>query len=145
MDSIWHKYLYFLGLIGQQLASNGVLRKTSSPLDPELGLYLFATLNRNMIGGLQRTSRNQSDRQSRPLIGIPTMSCWLQVHLDSRSEFSLGTSKNIKKPIRSTITTIDWHPNNVLLAAGSSGFKVRVFSGYIKEHQETNQIDNHDH
>ena len=49
--------------------------------------YIFSNvflLNRNMIGGLQRTSRNQSDRQSRPLIGIPTMSCWLQVHLDSR-------------------------------------------------------------
>ena len=42
-------------------------------------------------------------------------------------------AKHIKKPIRSTITTLDWHPNNVLLAAGSSGFKVRVFSGYVKD------------
>ena len=33
-------------------------------------------------------------------------------------------SKHIKKPIRSTVTTIDWHPNNVLLAAGSADFKV---------------------
>jgi len=48
-------------------------------------------------------------------------------------EHDWWVAKNIKKPIRSTITTVDWHPNNVLLAAGSSGFKVRVFSGYIKD------------
>jgi len=42
-------------------------------------------------------------------------------------------SKHIKKPIRSTVLCVDWHPNNVLLAAGSSDFKARVFSTYIKE------------
>lgn len=42
-------------------------------------------------------------------------------------------SKHIKKPIRSTITSVDWHPNNVLLAAGSTDFKARVFSAYVKE------------
>lgn len=42
-------------------------------------------------------------------------------------------SKHIKKPIRSTITSVDWHPNNVLLAAGSTDFKTRVFSAYVKE------------
>ncbi|XP_072124786.1 actin-related protein 2/3 complex subunit 1A-B isoform X1 [Mobula birostris] len=42
-------------------------------------------------------------------------------------------SKHIKKPIRSTILSLDWHPNNVLLAAGSCDFKCRVFSAYIKE------------
>jgi len=42
-------------------------------------------------------------------------------------------AKHIKKPLRSTITTLDWHPNNILLAAGSSDFKVRVFSGYVRE------------
>lgn len=35
-------------------------------------------------------------------------------------------SKHIKKPIKSTVTTIDWHPNNVLLAAGSTDFKVKM-------------------
>jgi actin related protein 2/3 complex subunit 1A/1B len=45
-------------------------------------------------------------------------------------------SKQIKKPIRSTITCLDWHPNNVLLACGSTDFKARVFSGYIKEVDE---------
>ncbi|XP_064605160.1 actin-related protein 2/3 complex subunit 1A-like [Liolophura sinensis] len=42
-------------------------------------------------------------------------------------------SKHIKKPIRSTVTSLDWHPNNILLACGSTDFKCRVFSGYLKE------------
>lgn len=42
-------------------------------------------------------------------------------------------SKHIKKPIRSTVTTLDWHPNNILLVVGSADFKVRVFSAYIKD------------
>jgi len=41
-------------------------------------------------------------------------------------------SKHLKKPIRSTVNCIDWHPNNVLVAAGSTDFKARVFSGYVK-------------
>lgn len=45
-------------------------------------------------------------------------------------------SKHIKKPIRSTITCLDWHPNNYLLVIGSTDFKVRVFSGYVKEIEE---------
>jgi len=42
-------------------------------------------------------------------------------------------SKHIKKPIRSTVLSVDWHPNNVLLVASSTDFKSRVFSTYIKE------------
>ncbi|XP_060520253.1 actin-related protein 2/3 complex subunit 1A-A [Cylas formicarius] len=53
------------------------------------------------------------------------------------SENDWWVSKHIKKPIRSTITTLDWHPNNVLLAAGSADFKVRVFSAYIKDIEKT--------
>lgn len=41
-------------------------------------------------------------------------------------------SKHIKKPIRSTITTLAWHPNSVLLAAGSTDSHARVFSSFIK-------------
>lgn len=33
-------------------------------------------------------------------------------------------SKHLKKPIRSTILSIDWHPNNVLLAAGGADARV---------------------
>ncbi|GAB0092411.1 Actin-related protein 2/3 complex subunit [Sergentomyia squamirostris] len=45
-------------------------------------------------------------------------------------------SKHIKKPIRSTVTSLDWHPNNILLVAGSTDYKVRVFSAYIKDIEE---------
>ena len=41
-------------------------------------------------------------------------------------------SKQLKKPIRSTITTVAWHPNSVLLAAGSTDSHARVFSSFIK-------------
>uniref|UniRef100_A0A672YH09 Actin-related protein 2/3 complex subunit 1A-A-like n=1 Tax=Sphaeramia orbicularis TaxID=375764 RepID=A0A672YH09_9TELE len=42
-------------------------------------------------------------------------------------------SKHIKKPIRSTVLSLDWHPNNILLAAGSADFHCRIFSTYIKD------------
>lgn len=41
-------------------------------------------------------------------------------------------AKHIKRPLRSTVLSIDWHPNNVLLAAGCADMKARVFSAYIK-------------
>eukprot|EP00126_Sphaerothecum_destruens_P003367 Sdes_comp17081_c0_seq1m6260 len=41
-------------------------------------------------------------------------------------------SKHIKKPIRSTILSLNWHPDNILIAAGSSDFTARIFSGFIK-------------
>ena len=34
-------------------------------------------------------------------------------------------SKHIKKAIRSTVLSLDWHPNNILLAAGSSDLDCR--------------------
>jgi hypothetical protein len=41
-------------------------------------------------------------------------------------------SKHIKRPLRSTVLAIDWHPNNVLLAAGAADAKAYVFSAFIK-------------
>ena len=41
-------------------------------------------------------------------------------------------SKHLKKPIRSTITSVAWHPNSVLLAAGATDAHARVFSSFIK-------------
>ena len=40
-------------------------------------------------------------------------------------------AKHIKKH-KSTVLTIDWHPNNVLLATGSSDFKARVVSAVVR-------------
>ena len=39
-------------------------------------------------------------------------------------EHNWWTSKHLKKPMRSTVLSLDWHPNNSLLAAGSADFKV---------------------
>ncbi|CAL4061048.1 unnamed protein product, partial [Meganyctiphanes norvegica] len=47
-------------------------------------------------------------------------------------------SKHIKKPILSTITTLDWHPNNILLAAGSADFKVASCNEYLKKNSLQN-------
>jgi len=52
------------------------------------------------------------------------------------SENNWWVSKLLKKPIRSTVLCLDWHSNNVLLAAGSADMKARVFSAYIKEVDE---------
>lgn len=41
-------------------------------------------------------------------------------------------AKHIKKPLRSTILSLDWHPNNVLIAAGCADMHARVFSAFIK-------------
>ncbi|ODV86194.1 hypothetical protein CANARDRAFT_175128 [[Candida] arabinofermentans NRRL YB-2248] len=41
-------------------------------------------------------------------------------------------SKHIKKPLKSTILSLDWHENSVLLSCGSSDGHVRVFSTFIK-------------
>ena len=38
--------------------------------------------------------------------------------------------------MRSTVTALDWHPNNILLVAGSADFKVRIFSAYVKDIEE---------
>lgn len=48
------------------------------------------------------------------------------------SENDWWVSKHLKKPIRSTIVSVDWHPNSVLLAAGSTDAHARVFSAFIK-------------
>ncbi|KAJ3270333.1 hypothetical protein HDV01_007912 [Terramyces sp. JEL0728] len=47
-------------------------------------------------------------------------------------EHNWWVSKHLKKPIRSTVLSVDWHPENILLAAGSSDMKARVFSAWIK-------------
>ncbi|KAI9094321.1 WD40-repeat-containing domain protein [Phlyctochytrium arcticum] len=40
--------------------------------------------------------------------------------------------RHIKKPIRSTVLSVEWHPDNILLIAGSTDMKARVFSAYLK-------------
>lgn len=49
----------------------------------------------------------------------------LSPHTCVTTAVSRWVCKHIKKPIRSTVLSLDWHPNNVLLAAGSCDFKCR--------------------
>lgn len=49
------------------------------------------------------------------------------------SENNWWLSKHIKRPLRSTVTAIDWHPDNKVLVAGSTDWKVRVFGAYVKD------------
>jgi len=41
-------------------------------------------------------------------------------------------SKHIRADIESTVTCIDWHPNNILIAAGGTDNKARVVSGFVR-------------
>lgn len=41
-------------------------------------------------------------------------------------------SKHLKKPLRSTVLAVAWHPNSVLLAAGAADAHARVMSAFIK-------------
>lgn len=52
-------------------------------------------------------------------------------YFDSANDW--WVSRHIKKPIKSTVTSLDWHPNNILLACGSTDYKSRIFSTFIKE------------
>ena len=45
-------------------------------------------------------------------------------------------SKHIKKPLRSTVLSVAWHPDEPIIAAGSSDFKARAFSCLIKGYGE---------
>ncbi|GAA6021642.1 hypothetical protein JCM11491_001249 [Sporobolomyces phaffii] len=47
-------------------------------------------------------------------------------------ESNWWVAKHIKKPLRTTVLCIDWHPNSVLLAAGGADGIARVFSAFIK-------------
>ncbi|XP_012284028.1 actin-related protein 2/3 complex subunit 1A [Orussus abietinus] len=55
------------------------------------------------------------------------------------SENNWWVSKHIKRPLRSTVTAIDWHPDNKILVSGSTDYKVRVFSAYIKDIEESSE------
>lgn len=38
----------------------------------------------------------------------------------------------MSKKHKSTVLSVDWHPNSIFLATGSSDFKARIFSAFIK-------------
>ena len=48
------------------------------------------------------------------------------------AENNWWVSKHLKKPLRATVLAVAWHPNSVLLAAGSADAHARVFSAFVK-------------
>ncbi|GAA5983042.1 hypothetical protein JCM11641_004702 [Rhodosporidiobolus odoratus] len=48
------------------------------------------------------------------------------------AEQNWWVAKHLKKPLRTTVLSLDWHPNSVLLAAGGADGIARVFSAFIK-------------
>ena len=48
-------------------------------------------------------------------------------------EQGVWVTKHIKKPIKSTVTCVDWHPNNYVVAVGSSDSHCRVYSAWLKD------------
>nr|CAD2173191.1 unnamed protein product [Meloidogyne enterolobii] len=67
------------------------------------------------------------------LVWIRTNRAATCVKWSPKRENNWWISRQIKKPIRSTVISLNWHPNNVLLATGSCDFTTRVFSAYVKE------------
>ncbi|CAJ0960207.1 unnamed protein product [Ranitomeya imitator] len=62
--------------------------------------------------------------------------CYLRRRITGHTGIVRWVSKHIKKSIRSTILSLAWHPNNILVAAGSCDFYCRIFSTYVKEIEE---------
>ena len=65
--------------------------------------------------------------------GSTLTGCYQAIVICSFYEESDWWVSKLKKPIRSTILSINWHPNNVLLAAGCADMKARVFPACIKD------------
>eukprot|EP01130_Rhizamoeba_saxonica_P016169 TRINITY_DN741_c0_g2_i1.p1 TRINITY_DN741_c0_g2~~TRINITY_DN741_c0_g2_i1.p1 ORF type:complete len:385 (-),score=84.66 TRINITY_DN741_c0_g2_i1:43-1155(-) len=53
-------------------------------------------------------------------------------YFDDQNDWWVSKHIGAKKGISSTILSVDWHPNNVFLAACGSDKKARVFSGFVK-------------
>ncbi|TGZ70201.1 hypothetical protein CRM22_003326 [Opisthorchis felineus] len=58
-------------------------------------------------------------------------------------ELDWWVSKHIKKSFKSTVTCLDWHPNNAVLACGSSDFHMRVYSARLKSGDSQSAWGNH--
>ncbi|XP_066590704.1 actin-related protein 2/3 complex subunit 1A-A [Prorops nasuta] len=43
--------------------------------------------------------------------------------------------RHIKRSLKSTVTSVDWHPDNQTLVAGSTDYKVRVFSALLTDNE----------
>ncbi|ODQ82439.1 hypothetical protein BABINDRAFT_10871 [Babjeviella inositovora NRRL Y-12698] len=53
-------------------------------------------------------------------------------YFEEENDWWISKHIKVKDNKRSTVTNLEWHPNNVLLAVGYYDFHARVFSAYVK-------------
>ena len=61
--------------------------------------------------------------------------CVQVCHYESDNKW--WVSKQIKKPHKSSVLCVAWHPNNQLLITGAADFKCRLFSAYAPGNEAT--------
>ena len=59
------------------------------------------------------------------------LKCICICYYERNQEF--WVSKHIRKPLKSSVSCLDWHPDNVLLACGGADYKCRVYSTHIED------------
>jgi actin related protein 2/3 complex subunit 1A/1B len=70
-----------------------------------------------------------SPRENKFAVGSGAMSVCVCYYEEDNNWW---VSKLIRKKHHSTVTSVAWHPNNVLLATTSTDCRCRVFSAYVK-------------
>lgn len=144
--------------IEESVLSQHDLRVTSIDWAPKTNRIVTCSADRNAYVWIQQPEEGADATKQQRLIWKPTL-VLLRINRAAtcvkwspkEDKFAVGTaaklvcvcyfesandwwvSRHIKKPIKSTVTCIDWHPNNILLACGSTDYKSRIFSTYIKE------------
>uniref|UniRef100_A0A6G1S927 Actin-related protein 2/3 complex subunit n=1 Tax=Aceria tosichella TaxID=561515 RepID=A0A6G1S927_9ACAR len=148
--------------IEESVLSQHDLRVTSIDWAPKTNRIVTCSADRNAYVWVQST-----DNDTKEIVWKPTL-VLLRINRAATSvkwspkedKFAVGTaaklvcvcyfesandwwvSRHIKKPIKSTVTCIDWHPNNILLSCGSTDYKCRVFSTFIKEVDQKSDLTN---
>lgn len=142
----------------ESVLSQHDMRVTSIDWAPKTNRIVTCSADRNAYVWIQQTEDSTTDTSKQQSVWKPTL-VLLRINRaatcvkwsPNEEKFAVGTaaklvcvccfdsandwwvSRHIKKPIKSTVTCIDWHPDNLLLACGSTDYKSRIFSTYIKE------------
>jgi len=114
------QHWYWFASIELPHVSSGHLLRTSLLLEVEPNLFQCATLKKKMTG--ETWLYNIFWCLEYILCIISRVALISSLVHDCLYRW---LSKHIKKPINSTVLSLDWHPNNILLAAGSADLNCR--------------------
>ncbi|XP_062014775.1 actin-related protein 2/3 complex subunit 1B-like [Rosa rugosa] len=98
------------------------------PNNNEVHIYTLMQSKWEKLHVLQKVLTISFDAQ---LLQICIVFCWFMVNVFIFTFFR-WVSKLIRKRHDSSVTSVAWHPNNILLATASTDGKCRIFSTYIK-------------